>query len=74
VLRGITLNRQETFDRSQAIDGSVLASGTICGAEHESSSSDASATSFVAIRLLAVFRTLFSPTWTTYPSPTLMIE
>ena len=62
---------------SQAIDDSgseARLAGDNCGAACESSSSTASVTSRAALRLLAIFRTLFSPACTTYSLPILTIE
>jgi hypothetical protein len=59
---------------SQGIDGSASACGANGEAECESSNSAASLTSLAALRLLAIFRTLFSSACTMYSLPILMIE
>jgi hypothetical protein len=59
---------------SQAFDGALCASDGIGGAGCESMSSAAQVTSLAALRLLAIFRTLWSSACTTYSLPILTIE
>jgi hypothetical protein len=74
VHKGIGPNRQGTSERSRAIDGRAWASGDASGADCESSSSAAQVTSLAALRLLAIFKTLFSFACTAYSLPILTIE
>jgi hypothetical protein len=59
---------------SQPIDGSASAPGGIAAAGCDRSNPAASVTVLAAVRLLAVFNTLFSPACTMYSLPIRTIE